>query len=412
MNDTSEKILAGAVLGLQHWEDGKYNLDDYLSYHLPTPDLRRSISSLLFEYFRHKGIIDKLLASFIHTKCKPPLRRILAIAATQLIHQDTLHQASAVNIAVDFVKKLHGKPAGGFANAILRNIIRCDMEQFNKNLTGEEKSNLPLVVYRHWQKIYPDHLPQLIDLLASPAAVNFRACGDELSPDELQKLAAVPIESPGFHFYRSENPSLLFQSPSLSAGRIYIQDPATSLAPVLAALQPGENAADLCAAPGGKTLMLAEQLKGVGSLTVADRSATRQKITAQNLSLRGHAYPVITASVFELPCPEHSFDMILLDAPCSNTGVYHRRPDVLWSFSAAKVKELTKLQLEMLTAGRKFLKPGGRIVYSTCSIEPDENNRLVSEFIKNNPDFKLLREQQLLPGKDHDGAYAAVLVLI
>jgi len=127
------------------------------------------------------------------------------------------------------------------------------------------------------------------------------------------------------------------------------------------------------------------------------------------LLLRGHQFPVITTLEFEQQRNEERFDLILVDAPCSNTGVFHRRPDVLWRFSPKKLNELVKIQMLLLKYAAGIITPSGRIVYSTCSIEPAENHTLVAEFIKTNPEFNLNSETQLMPCSENDGAYAAVL---
>lgn len=407
----AEKILEYAVAGLEAAASERSNIDDYLDFKLPEPDLRRSVSSILFEYFRHKNIIDKLLDSLISRPCNAELRYFLCAAATQMLYQSGIAAASAVNVAVFVAKTRFGQHAGGFVNAVLRNVARTKFQNFCDKLSAEERSNLPPALYRHWQKIYPEHLESLVELLKHRAALTFRACGSPLNETEIASVEAIPVPSPGFHFYKTENPALLFKSELLETGRIYIQDPAAALAPTLALPQPNETVIDLCAAPGGKTLMLAELLGSNGQLIAADRSETRQKITEQNLRLRGHQHQVIIGSAQENMLKEQKFDVVLLDVPCSNTGVFHRRPDALWSFSNKKLNELVKLQMELLIAAAKIINPGGRLVYSTCSIEPAENQTLIAFFMRNHPEFKLQAETQLMPCAANDGAYVAVLKL-
>ncbi|MDD2403524.1 MAG: transcription antitermination factor NusB [Victivallaceae bacterium] len=408
-NQTAEKILGCAIDGLAAAESDYSNIDDYLDSRLAEPGLRRSVSSILFEYYRHKNIVDSLLNSLIKKPCKSPLRYLLCVAATQMLYQDGIASASAVNVAVSAAKKHFGQHSGNFVNGVLRNLDRIDVNVFCGNLDSVQASNLPSAIYRHWQKIHPDYLDTLIDLLKRRAPFTFRACGAALSESESASVEAVPISAPGFYFYLTNNPGLLFKSNMLADGRIYIQDPATALAPVMSAPLPTEKIIDLCAAPGGKTLMLAELIGEDGNLIAVDRSEIRQKITAQNLLLRGHQFPVITTLEFEQQRNEERFDLILVDAPCSNTGVFHRRPDVLWRFSPKKLNELVKIQMLLLKYAAGIITPSGRIVYSTCSIEPAENHTLVAEFIKTNPEFNLNSETQLMPCSENDGAYAAVL---
>ena len=163
---------------------------------------------------------------------------------------------------------------------------------------------------------------------------------------------------------------------------------------------------DLCAAPGGKSLMLGERLAGEGRLVAADRSERRQRQTAENFRRRGLDYQVTVADPVELA---GEFDVVLADVPCSNTGVYRRRPDVLWRFRPEELEKITALQRRILGEAARLTAPGGQLVYSTCSIEPEENPLQVEAFLKEHPGFERLCERQLLPSAEMDGAYACLL---
>ena len=154
--------------------------------------------------------------------------------------------------------------------------------------------------------------------------------------------------------------------------RFYIQDPSTLLAPMLLAPQPGETIADLCAAPGGKSLILAEMLNGAGKLLCRDRSPERLKSIQENLRLWNNVQ-IEEGDAAADALPKHAWDAILLDVPCSNTGVIRRRPDVRWHFSLNKLQELVALQQRILENCADAVRPGGRIIYSTCSLEEEEN---------------------------------------
>ena len=166
------------------------------------------------------------------------------------------------------------------------------------------------------------------------------------------------------------------------------------------------KALDLCAAPGGKTLMLAELLGKEARITAADRSRNRQKLTRENLEARNVKADVIVAIPEELA---GSYDLVLADVPCSNTGVFRRRPDALWNFSREKLRELVEIQSSILEHAALRTAPGGLLIYSTCSIEKEENSDQVAAFLKKHSDFTLLSERQLYPGLETDGAFAAVM---
>ena len=189
----------------------------------------------------------------------------------------------------------------------------------------------------------------------------------------------------------------------------YIQDPSTLLAPALLQAQPGESVADLCAAPGGKAILLAEALRGQGALHCFDRAAAKLDRLRSNLAAF-HNVTVAEADAATAVLPAASMDAVLLDVPCTNTGVIRRRPDVRWSFSNAKLQELAALQKAILNAAAQAVKPGGRLVYSTCSLEPEENHLQVEAFLASHPEFNCRAQRLIVPTLAHDGAFAALLI--
>jgi 16S rRNA (cytosine967-C5)-methyltransferase len=176
--------------------------------------------------------------------------------------------------------------------------------------------------------------------------------------------------------------------------------------------QPGEIILDACAAPGGKTTFLAQLMNNEGKITASDIEPNRLRLVRENCARLG-----VTNVQMPLPAiisakSQPLYDRILIDAPCSNTGVMRRRVDLRWRVSEAELSRLQKTQLELLELAVPRLKPGGVIVYSTCSLEPEENSRLVQRFLAAHQSFVLETERQLLPFVDGvDGAYVAKLKL-
>ena len=249
--------------------------------------------------------------------------------------------------------------------------------------------------------------------------------------------------------------------PSFRDGWFYLQEPSTLLAPILLDAQSNETILDLCAAPGGKTTFIAQLLDDTGKIVAQDIAPDRLKLIRENCVrlgvscveaqvsefVRPHPGPLpqerekqLAASVSSpavvanpaqdfartrqpfrpLPGgegrgeggPKHIslFDRILIDAPCSNTGVMRRRVDLRWRISPEEILRLQKTQIELLNQAATKLKPGGVLVYSTCSLEPEENSEVVQQFLAANAGFKLETERQLLPFADTvDGAYVARL---
>ena len=171
----------------------------------------------------------------------------------------------------------------------------------------------------------------------------------------------------------------------------------------------GEDLLDACAAPGGKTTFIAQLVNNEGRISACDLDPRRLKLVNENC-IRLGVTCVATAQTPPLQTENSKFDRILLDAPCSNTGVMRRRVDLRWRIQAAEIERLRVTQLELLRQAAPKLKAGGVIVYSTCSLESEENSEVVKAFLAVHPDFELETERQLLPFVDGvDGAFVARL---
>ena len=393
-------ILTDAVSALEAVNSRRMSLDDYLDQELAHPEYRRTVSDLLFHVFRRQ---KTLLAGIKAHSKKPPapaVQNILLTVLAQITFQSGIAKESALNIAVDYTKNNIGPFEAKFVNALVRNILR----EGGIRLTDTPADILPQAVLKRWQERFSEaELLSLTKAFLTPPEFTFRAERDLPPP-----AGAVETVSFGnFRFYRTGSPGEILASPQLANGEIYIQDPATSLAPSLPDYSKVNHALDLCSAPGGKSLMLGERLKAGAMLTAADRSARRQELTRKNFSLRNLPWRVVAAGA---DCIEGKYDLILADVPCSNTGVFRRRPDALWRYNGSELARVMHLQREILENIPRLLLPGGQFVYSTCSIEEQENHRQVEHFLKAHPDFTLKAEKQLYPAAEHDGAYAALLI--
>lgn len=220
---------------------------------------------------------------------------------------------------------------------------------------------------------------------------------------------------------------------SFRDGWFYVQDPGTLLAPLELRPRPGEIILDLCAAPGGKTTFLAQLMNNDGRIIASDVSVERLKLIQENCARLGvtcvEIFPIhdvqfarqrreparespVADRKFKRPSAMENlqFDRILIDAPCSNTGVLRRRVDLRWRVSPAEISRLRQTQLDLLELAAPKLKPGGVLVYSTCSLEPEENAEVVKDFLRARENFKLASERELLPFADNvDGAFVARL---
>jgi 16S rRNA (cytosine967-C5)-methyltransferase len=219
-------------------------------------------------------------------------------------------------------------------------------------------------------------------------------CEPGPSPESIRLTESVPIGG----------------MPEFVRGDFTVQDLSAMSAGALLAPQPGERVWDVCAAPGGKTTHLAEQMRNQGTILATDVHSFRLKLitdACERLGATNVTICLIAPDAHDAPTEE--FDAILLDVPCSNTGVLGKRPEARWRLSPSDFQELVPQQKRLLTLALTRLLPGGRIVYSTCSIEPEENSQVVQQTLAAHPEFELVREIAHHPGRPADGGYQALL---
>ena len=408
----SEGILEHALSALTAWENDGVSLDDCLD-DLRAGDFpaKAAVASLLFEYFRHKHFLDSLLIKHARKgKVNQQMRLLVSLAAAQVFFQTGLPWQSAVNIAVDTAKKLRGPGGGAFVNAILRAYVR-DASVDRANIPAD----CPPLLMERWSEAYgPEQAASILGQFASnpPISVRLRPGADASLLAACEPEPFEPDFDMGdFRFFSLKSSTGLFDNPLLQDGSVYVQDPATCMGLGLLDSRPSGAVLDLCAAPGGKTIMLSEIAAPNAKITAADRSARRVSTLNLNLRRAGVKAKTLAADARELPFPPQSFDFILADVPCSNTGVIRRRPDVPWRFSKKRLGELAVLQHAILKSAVALLRPGGILLYSTCSLEFEENMGRVQLILSEFPGLSLLRERTLLPTAAHDGAFSAVLKL-
>jgi len=406
---TPDNALEECIYIQQRLDDGE-NLQAILQKNQYSGIVHNTIYTLI----RNQATIDWLISNASQKRVRPRLRKIMRWAVTQFIYLQGVPTPLVVDCCVRLTKKRYKKYEAGFVNALLRELGEKTVSELLTSVTNnapkEVYLNLPLQLYQVWEKRFDEkQLQDLAKLLLEPAPLTLRLRKDAPIPT-LDYLKKLPKQSwfAEYNIYQCSDAKALFNSEQFLRGDFYIQDPSTLLAPHLLQPAQGERIADLCAAPGGKALCILEQLNSKGELVCMDKSAKRLQRVKNNL-IQHNNYHCVVGSATE-PHPElGAFDAILLDVPCSNTGVIKRRPDVRQKFSIDGMKELINIQKQILQQSAKMVIQNGRIVYSTCSIEPEENSLQIKQFLANNPNFQLQKEQQLMPNREHDGAYAALL---
>jgi 16S rRNA (cytosine967-C5)-methyltransferase len=302
------------------------------------------------------------------------LEWILVTGAAQILFMDVPDHA-AVDLAVRATR--HDPKTAGFAalvNAVLRNVARE-----RDTLGGEDDAFLdtPSWLAQRWQKIYGETVARGIAAahrLEPPLDLSVKSDPEGWA----ERLDGIVLPTGSV---RLKNHAPVVELPGYRDGQWWVQDAAAALPVALLGVRSGERIADLCAAPGGKTAQLAR----LGAAVVAiDRSAERLKRLSVNLARLGLAAEIGVGDVLSLQAGP--FDGVLLDAPCTATGTIRRHPDVAWTKRAGDIATLAALQAKMLDRAIGLLRPGGRLVYCTCSLEPEEGEAQIAALLRRNPD--------------------------
>ena len=353
---------------------------------------------------------------------KPAVREILRLGLYQVFFLNRIPEHAIVNESVRLAKAERCLGQAGFINAMMRRFLR-EREQITRDIAGlqEERPALgqshPDWLFDQWEPRWGrEKTSRLMEWNNQPAPTCARVNLLVTDPGRLAKrweaegVEATPIDcdwaKPDSLFRLRQHPPLESLG-SFRDGLFYVQDPSTLLAVALLDPQPGQAVLDLCAAPGGKTCHIAGRMNNNGQLRAIDISESRLELLRENCD----RMKVICASLGEADATATGeYDRVLVDVPCSNTGVMRRRLDLRWRFSPSEAKRLADEQFKLLGQAAERAKTDGQLVYSTCSIEPEENEQLVARFLEVNPEWQLAAERSLHPVEDHtDGAYAARL---
>jgi len=413
---------------LQQRERGDFTetlLDTILARARLSPADRGLCQEIVYGVVRWQATLDWLIARKTAGRTqKPVLQNLLRLGLYQIFWLDRIPDHAAVHETVELAKRNGFGLQAGFVNAVLRGFLReaAATSQLLAQLKGTDPAlghSHPDWLYQRWKTRWgADAALRLMEWNNMPPATFARV--NTLKTDAGRLLEKWRAEHVEYDFVRRDGlpENLMFEmksSPPLASlesfrlGWFYIQDPGTLLAVKELDPQPGEAVLDYCAAPGGKTTYIAQLMNNQGRIIARDVSEERLELIRENCTRLGITCvkPVLSSDPGSEPS---AFDRILIDAPCSNTGVMRRRVDLRWRVQPAEIERLRATQLNLLKSAANLLKAGGVLVYSTCSLEPEENRTVIGQFLGERPDFKLDRERELIPFVDAmDGAYVARL---
>lgn len=380
---------------------------------------RAVAQSRLFAVVRHWRRIDETLQTFLTKTPRSGLLAILAVAAGELIEETAAAPEAIVHHAVERAKKRLSEGEARLVNAVLRKTVPvlrgvpAPAADAPAAELGRFFSHPDWLVEKWLGAFGPAATRQLLEWNLTPAAVHVRWRSATTPPPACLEPTPWP------KFFRLASGRWAELMPAISAGLCYLQDPATRFAAELAALLPGEDVLDLCAAPGGKTFQLADALGASGRVVAVDRGGIRFKRLEENAgrwrtTSTGAQLHLMASDVLQLTAEKFgarhlpvAFDAVVLDAPCSNTGVIRHRIDAKWRIEPGEFEHMAGIQAPLLARAAEFVRPGGRLVYSTCSLEVEENERVVAQFTASpaGAGFKLERSVLARPWEHgHDGA--------
>lgn len=382
---------------------------------------RRLLTELVYGTVRRERTLDAIINQLGKKKASqqpPELRTILQLGLYQLRYQERIPPSAAVNTTVELAKVNGLSGLTGVVNGMLRQYLRLEKnrldpgkEQTPNSAPSQDPLHLPTDLVRRLGILYsfPDWIiqiwleqigeedtTQLCQWFNQSPSIDLRVNPLRVSREEVElamQAAGVEVKQ------MSQLPQALRLTGSVGAieklpgfqeGWWTIQDSSAQLVSYLLNPQPGEIVIDACAAPGGKTTHIAELMTDRGKIWACDRAASRlKKLRANAQRLQLSSIEICTGDSRNLPQFINLADRVLVDAPCSGLGTLHRRPDIRWRITPERIEELTRLQGEILSQAATWVKPGGVLVYATCTLHPQENEAVIQSFLESHPHWQI-----------------------
>lgn len=424
-SNASVDAWATAVELLVRWFENRERVDallDGLPRTLGRAE-RGRCQHLLFGAVRHLDRIEAILAPLLARPPRSVVKAVLVIAGYELIEGgNDGHTARVVHHAVEQTKTLASQPEAKLVNAVVRKIAGAlDAQSEPLPLAGAAElatyySHPEWLVRRWLAQFGAAGARSLLEWNQKPAPVYARWRSTEGAPSGEDAALFTATAWPGFYEVKSGGWARV--EALVADGTLFLQDPGTRHAVELLAPKSGETVLDACAAPGGKSLAISDAM-GSGRVVSLDLPGPRIERLAQNLSraktdvalVQGDVLQAERLGLFEEHNLPNAYDAVLLDVPCSNTGVMRHRVDVKWRLQVSDFAKHARQQLDLLSAAGRLVAPGGRIVYSTCSLDAEENEGVIGTFLEKTRGRYTLEAQRICqPWVDgHDGAAAFLL---
>lgn len=372
------------------------------------------VSEILYGVTTWKLTLDEIIKKYSKIKLNKIslwILNILRFSIYQIVFLDKIPKSAAVNEGVNLAKKYGNKGSIGFTNAILRKVTKKDYEEFffikdeNKRLSFCYSMPLWIIEELKEEGFSYNKIENFCKASILRPKVSIRVNRLKTSKEELKAI----LEKEGFKseegiledFLILDKVNNIENLEPFKNGLFTVQDEVAGLSALVLEPKEQEILLDACSSPGGKTTYLAEMMENKGEIFAFDVYEHRTKLVEENSKRLG--INIIKTKVNDASCYnedyKNKFDKILLDVPCLGIGVLKRKPDIKWQKKKEDIEEISKLQFEILDICSKYLKPGGEIVYSTCSVFKKENRDIIEKFLGKNSNFKLDNLYNLLNGK-------------
>ena len=375
----------------------------------------------------HMLEMDFIINSFSKVKVKkmkPLIRNLLRMSVYQLKYMDSIPDAAVCNEAVKLAKKRGFVQLRGFVNGVLRNIAR-DLANLNYPDKKHEPVSylevtysIPAWMISKWLESYGIEKTETICasfLVQKPITIRTNLL--RITPQELAErlvkegVTVHPVQHLDYAF-EIEGFDYLNGLESFNEGLFYVQDISSMMVAEAAAPEKENYIIDVCAAPGGKSSHLAEKMSGTGMVEARDLTEYKVSLIEENIERHGLTNMKavqMDATILDEASVEKA-DVLICDLPCSGLGVLGKKTDIRYKMTAEKQESLVQLQREILDTVWSYVKKGGTLVYSTCTIHKNENEGNVAWFLEKHPEFELVSQEQMLPGETyHDGFFIAKL---
>jgi 16S rRNA (cytosine967-C5)-methyltransferase len=390
-----------------------------------TPADRALTHELVLGVLRYQLLLDHIIEHFSNRRVETldlPVRIALRMALYQLRFLTRIPASAAVNESVNLIRSAKLTSAAALVNAVLRRAIReADYDPASEAKHPLEKlaieTSHPVWLIDRWIQSFglaeAESLARANNEIPPTAfrVVHTRADEEEIIQQLTAAGASIEPSTIIKNAFRISGATAAVRDLSAS-GQIYLQDEASQLVAQLVDVRHGDHVLDLCAAPGGKTTLIADRVSDCALIVAADRSVTRMRTitaTAKLHQLRS-IKSVLLDAAHKLPFAPHTFDRILVDAPCSGTGTLRRNPEIRYRLTPNDIPTFAANQKQFLHNAAAVLKPGGRLVYSTCSVEREENEEVIKNFLATHPQFTANKVLRTWPHHEgSDGFFLAIL---